>query len=157
MRAYLRRQRVEAPETAIWERARRRARRSNIPFSIGKDHVIIPAKCPALGISIHVGGPRSNTSPSLDRIKPEQGYIPGNVRVISDRANRIKGNRRVGELRQRALTGTPRLRRDYGNIAAYVEREELLAEVRRKALMGGSAAAEWSKIAEFLDRAFARG
>lgn len=31
-------------------------------------------------------------SPSLDRLIPERGYVPGNVAVISWRANTIKSN-----------------------------------------------------------------
>jgi hypothetical protein len=33
-----------------------------------------------------------DTSPSLDKINPELGYVPGNVAIISYRANRIKNN-----------------------------------------------------------------
>jgi hypothetical protein len=31
-----------------------------------------------------------DTSPTVDRLRPELGYIPGNVIVISHLANRIK-------------------------------------------------------------------
>jgi hypothetical protein len=40
-----------------------------------------------------------DNSPSLDRIVPEKGYVAGNIRVISQRANRIKSNATVEELR----------------------------------------------------------
>jgi hypothetical protein len=39
-------------------------------------------------------------------------------------------------------------------IATYVEREQLLEEVRAKAREGGRAGEEWAKIAGFLDRVF---
>jgi hypothetical protein len=39
-------------------------------------------------------------------------------------------------------------------IATYVEREQLLHEVRTKALQEGRAGEEWAKIAAFLDRVF---
>jgi hypothetical protein len=39
-------------------------------------------------------------------------------------------------------------------VATYVEREQLLQEVRTKALQGGRAGQEWAKIAAFLDRVF---
>jgi hypothetical protein len=41
-------------------------------------------------------------------------------------------------------------------IATYLEREQLLHEVRAKALQGGRAGAEWTKIASFLDRVFSK-
>lgn len=33
-----------------------------------------------------------DTSPTLDKIRPMKGYVPGNIAVISSRANRIKNN-----------------------------------------------------------------
>jgi len=36
------------------------------------------------------GGPRAHNNPSVDRRIPALGYIEKNVRVISDRANRLK-------------------------------------------------------------------
>lgn len=41
-----------------------------------------------------------DTSPTLDRIVPEKGYVPGNVLVISNRANAIKSNANTYELFQ---------------------------------------------------------
>ena len=62
----------------------------------------IPKYCPVLGIEI-----KSNTtnapldsSPSLDRIDSSKGYIKGNVRIISNRANRIKSDATIEELRK---------------------------------------------------------
>jgi hypothetical protein len=37
-------------------------------------------------------------SPSLDRIKPELGYVPGNIQVISARANVMKNDATPEEL-----------------------------------------------------------
>jgi hypothetical protein len=51
--------------------------------------------CPVLGIKMTRytgrGGPMDD-SPTLDRIVNELGYVSGNVRVISNKANRIKTN-----------------------------------------------------------------
>jgi hypothetical protein len=85
---------------------------------------------------------------------PVHGYVPGNVRVVSDRANRLKGKRGLEELRHLARHGPAELRAEYAMIATYVEREELLQEVRLKAEQGGRAGQEWAKIAAFLDRVF---
>lgn len=81
--------------------ARDRARAKGLPFSITIEDVVIPAVCPLLGISIEPGdGKLHANSPSLDRLRPELGYVPGNVIVISYRANAIKQNATPEELEQ---------------------------------------------------------
>jgi hypothetical protein len=45
-------------------------------------------------------GTSHDASPSLDRINPAWGYQPGNIAVISYRANRAKGGMRAEELDQ---------------------------------------------------------
>lgn len=157
MRGYLRARARARPAEAVWERARRRARRLGIPFSLPKGSIRVPELCPVLAIPIRVGSGRSANSPSLDRIVPSQGYVPGNVRVISDRANRIKGNRDLVDLRLRAARQNTPYGQDYAKAAAYVDRELLLQEVRLKAAANDRAAPEWRKVADFLDRAFAKG
>ncbi len=73
--------------------ARHRARVFQVPFDLTKDDISIPEMCPILGIKLEVGTRlRRDNSPSLDRLKPELGYVRGNVRVISYRANRIKSD-----------------------------------------------------------------
>jgi hypothetical protein len=153
----MRRRRVTAPELLLWERAKKRALDRGVPFAIDKRSIVVPRFCPVLGIPIKVGQARSINSPSLDRIIPREGYVPGNVRVVSDKANRMKGNLSLWELRLRAEHGPKPLRRDYQKVAEYVEREALLAEVRSKAAKGGRAGKEWAKIAAFLERIFSRG
>jgi len=73
--------------------ARASANRRNLDFNITVDDIIIPTHCPLLGIELSVSqnGPSPN-SPSLDRIDNKQGYIKGNVWVISQRANMIKSS-----------------------------------------------------------------
>jgi hypothetical protein len=80
--------------------------------------------------------------------------VPGNIRVISDRANRLKGRRTLNELRYLAENAPLDLREEYRMVVTYVEREQLLEEVRAKAQQGGRAGQEWAKIAMFLDRVF---
>lgn len=81
--------------------ARARAKRAGVPCTISADDIIIPSHCPVLGILLvrrlgRKGG--CDTSPSLDRILPEVGYVRGNIVVISRRANRIKSDASVEEL-----------------------------------------------------------
>lgn len=76
-----------------------KSKKNNIPFDISVEDLIIPEHCPILGIELqfNIGGAQDN-SPSIDRIVPELGYVPGNVIIISSRANRIKNNATIDEM-----------------------------------------------------------
>lgn len=91
------------PGRVMWYRARSRARRKGIPFDIEQGDVIVPVVCPVLGIPISCGdagkGAPTDSSPSLDRIDPSRGYVRGNIVVMSMRANRIKNDATLDELR----------------------------------------------------------
>jgi len=83
--------------------ARRRSRIAGIEFDICIDDLLpLPAVCPILGITINYGGTKArgfvNDSPSIDKIKPNLGYVKGNVRVICWRANRLKSDATLDEL-----------------------------------------------------------
>lgn len=153
MRDYQRRVRKTRPARALLERARQRAHRQGIPYSLRREDISVPRRCPVLGLSLVVGGSRSDASPSLDRIEPGKGYTAGNVRVISDRANRLKSDQTLDEVRLMSRKGPPGRRAEYAALAAYMEREALLIEVKRKALMQGNDS-PWSRIAEFLEEKF---
>lgn len=77
-----------------------RCKKWGVEFNLTIDDIIIPPTCPILGIPIEHGkGYRTDNSPSVDRIDNTVGYIKGNVHVISMRANRIKNDSTLGELR----------------------------------------------------------
>lgn len=82
------------PEKWIWSRAKHRAKALGVPFDIVEDDIVIPEFCPILGIKLlpvfQKGAKKA--SPSLDRINPDKGYIKGNIKVISFRANSIKSD-----------------------------------------------------------------
>lgn len=82
--------------------ARYRAKRDGVPFSLTEDDLPpVPHICPVLGIMLAPGNRTyREASPSLDRIVPSKGYVPGNVHWISYRANKIKNDASVGELRK---------------------------------------------------------
>jgi hypothetical protein len=75
--------------------------RDGIPFDITVDDLSpFPLSCPVLQIPINwmsTGGSK-NDSPSIDRVIPEKGYTKGNVRLISQKANRLKQNASLTEL-----------------------------------------------------------
>lgn len=57
----------------------------------------VPAYCPVLGIPIGLGLGRDHL-PSVDRHDNAQGYIEGNIWVVSYRANRLKSDATASEL-----------------------------------------------------------
>lgn len=80
--------------------ARGRAEQQDVPFNLTVDDIAIPEFCPVLGIPLYCGdGSSCDNSPTLDKIVPEVGYVPGNILVVSNRANRIKHNYSWWELR----------------------------------------------------------
>ena len=153
MRGYMRTARRKRPGRAILDRARHRARKNGVSFALSGQDILVPQNCPVLGFPLVIGGPRSNASPSLDRINPRKGYAAGNVRVISDRANRLKGGHSLSEIEALSRKARPDQRADYKAIAIYMEREALLIDVKRKAQLGGSAS-PWMVIADFLEHKF---
>lgn len=87
------------PRTVMINMARMRARRDGVPFDLKKEDIIIPNICPVLGIPLKVGTRKEHdNAPSLDKKIPKLGYVKGNVRVISYRANRIKNDATIEEL-----------------------------------------------------------
>ncbi len=60
-----------------------------------------PTHCPILGMEINYFSESvQESSPSFDRTDNNLGYIPGNVGIISWRANRIKNNGTADEHRR---------------------------------------------------------
>jgi len=157
MRDYLWRRSQARPDWALWLRAKKRAADRGLQFDLSATEIIIPPTCPALGIPLRIGERRSPNSPSLDRIEPWRGYVSDNVRVISDRANRLKGPRDLQQLKSCAARSCGPLRAEFLLLAEYVEREALLREVREKVGKGRPGWREWAKIAAFLDKVFSRG
>lgn len=86
--------RLKNPKQVMLNSARHRAVKQRVPFSLEACDFDIPNCCPVLGIPLERSPTQGgrNASPSLDRRKPELGYIAGNVQVISLLANRIKSN-----------------------------------------------------------------
>lgn len=92
--------RGKSKEKALVNAAKARAKARDLPYDITHDDIEIPEHCPVLGIKLETQrGNLADCSPSIDRMIPELGYVKGNVRVISHRANRIKFNATPEELR----------------------------------------------------------
>ena len=97
---YYKRIRVTRFEHIMWRSARGRSQKRSCPFTITTEDIlsIYPQDniCPVLGIEMKQNfdgsGTNSPFSPSLDCIRPELGYIPGNIVIMSLKANQIKNN-----------------------------------------------------------------
>jgi len=80
-------------------RARTRATERGMEFTITKEDIVIPDKCPLLGIDIIPKAKDRTHSPSLDRIDSNRGYTPDNIWVVSSRANTLKNDATLKELK----------------------------------------------------------
>ena len=89
-------------EKRMYKNAKSRATKGNILFNLEVSDIVVPPKCPILNIDFKLDNrntPKFN-SPSLDRIDNNEGYIKGNVQVISYRANTMKGDATPEDLLQ---------------------------------------------------------
>jgi hypothetical protein len=83
-----------------------KAKKKGIPFEITFDTLEKPTHCPVLGVLLNYGcstgvDGKLKMDPnkaSIDKLIPELGYVPGNVFVISWRANKLKSNMNIDEL-----------------------------------------------------------
>ena len=81
-----------------------RSRAINVPFDLTAEHVrglIGTGVCPVFQIPFDLSARYiSDYSASIDRFKPELGYVQGNCRVISALANRIKTTATATQIQQ---------------------------------------------------------
>lgn len=100
------RQYEREPAHVMVRHKRGEAKRRGILFGMTKEDISpLPALCPVLGIVLdysygNKGKHPADNSPSIDRLVPSKGYVAGNVRVISVRANRIKNDATLEEIRK---------------------------------------------------------
>jgi hypothetical protein len=93
MQEYDTRRRLEDPVGSLLRGAKKRAKIKGIEFDISKEDLgLFPVVCPVLGVELQYSqiGRQQPNSASLDRFDNSKGYIKGNVRIISLRANELK-------------------------------------------------------------------
>ena len=80
------------------ERAKRRGLKCTI--TIEDIESVMVDVCPVLDIPLTVNelGSSRDNSYSLDRIDNNKGYVPGNIQIISVKANTMKSNATLEEL-----------------------------------------------------------
>lgn len=81
------------PEKKYLSAIKSRSKRKGYEFNLTIEDIKIPDTCPILQIPIFITeGPQCDNTPAVDRIDNTRGYVKGNVRVISHKANRIKSD-----------------------------------------------------------------
>lgn len=79
--------------------AKWRAKRAGLEFDISPEDIQVTSVCPVLGLKLEMGGGVDvANSPSLDRVDNSKGYVRGNVRIISHRANALKRDATLAEV-----------------------------------------------------------
>lgn len=80
--------------------AKQRAQQKGLEFNITLDDVVLPEVCPLLGIKLEAHSNKAAwNSYSIDRIDSSKGYTKDNIWVISKRANTLKNNATLDELK----------------------------------------------------------
>lgn len=95
------------PEKVLLRNAKKRAKEKGLDFSIEASDIVVPEVCPVFKMPLvlaHGKGKRgynpAQDTPTLDRIDNTKGYVKGNVWVISWKANRLKNNATVDDLKR---------------------------------------------------------
>jgi hypothetical protein len=87
----------------LYDNAKQRAKKSNIEFTLTKDDIDIPDTCPVFGFPLKREGRETwMYAPSIDRIDNTKGYIKENIIIVSRRANILKKDATLDELRKLA-------------------------------------------------------
>lgn len=101
-REYLRVWEKRHPFRSMYQKSKSNAKARGLEFTITIDDLTWPTHCPILGIELCYERdkkmPHRDNYPTLDRLDNSKGYVPGNVFVISWRANRMKWHSTVKEL-----------------------------------------------------------
>lgn len=95
-----RKQRPEETAMEMQQRVFNAKKHNNGRSALQVTDLAWPTHCPALGIELDYTGKDLTSSWSIDKFDPTLGYTPGNVGIISRRANQIKSDATAAEVRQ---------------------------------------------------------
>ena len=87
----------------LFKWAGERARKRGIKFTIQISDIKIPDVCPCCNVKLTADPTHTRMIdgiPSLDRLKPELGYIPENIAVICTRCNTLKSGMTLEQIEQ---------------------------------------------------------
>lgn len=95
------RRRKQDPFAFALAQLRRNAKKRGQEFSVTmKDFLPLPTHCPVLNVELDYSGAGTRNAASIDRTDCSKGYVPGNVVVMSRRANTLKNDASREELRK---------------------------------------------------------
>ncbi len=84
----------------IWSQLKNKSKQFDIDFNLEVKDIIVPTRCPVFGIELKFDNTKPcDNSPSIDRIDNNKGYIKGNIIVVSNKANRMKNNSTIEEMK----------------------------------------------------------
>lgn len=84
---------LEKAHSDFFRRKKQNCKGGKWEWAIKYEDLTYPKHCPVLGVEIDwFAEVRSENSPSIDRLNSREGYVKGNVAVMSWRANRIKND-----------------------------------------------------------------
>jgi hypothetical protein len=80
----------------LFHRCKSSATRRSLPFDLTIEYVaelLRPMRCAVTGVELVIddAGARNGLQPSVDQIRPGEGYLQSNVRIVSWIFNRAKG------------------------------------------------------------------
>lgn len=97
-------------EALLYKSARSRSIRKGLEFDLSISDIIIPVCCPILDIPLSTdvflvdgvkrGSVFPENYPTIDRIDSNKGYTKDNCHVISWKANRLKSNASIEDIRK---------------------------------------------------------
>lgn len=95
---------LENTMSVQFRQRKNQALKKGIPFTVDLSDIEQPEFCPILGIKLNYGwGGKSGhlrdpAKATIDKVIPALGYVPGNVFIISWRANKLKSDMTFEEL-----------------------------------------------------------
>lgn len=91
---------IDNIQRIILNKKRSHAKEYNFDFNLELNDIIIPKYCPVFGIELKVVfNTRADESISVDRINSNLGYIKGNIIIVSWKANRLKGEADINQMK----------------------------------------------------------
>lgn len=92
---------LEAAQASSFRRKKGNVSKTDWEFTVQMSDIEWPTHCPILGLELDwFAESAQENSPSYDRIDHTKGYTPGNVAIMSWRANRIKNDGTAEEHRK---------------------------------------------------------
>jgi hypothetical protein len=88
------------PSNELLKKAKQRAKKKGLAFNLTLEDIVVPDTCAILGLKLEIGEDKlHDCSPTIDRIDTSLGYLKNNIQVVSHKANRMKSDASILELK----------------------------------------------------------